>query len=133
MARNQTREEFLESCRKARERSKERQHIREQRIKETSDLPYSFTYKIRNAFIGKPCPICGRRMGVSDNEFRIPNPYPSVQHNIPISKGGTNTIENISVICRSCNSSIRNNVTGDLNNAEVRKVWARINELHQTG
>lgn len=121
-------------------RGKEKARIvanrRNERIKTTGDLPYSFTYKIRNAFIGKECPICGIRMGVpvcdEDESFSYVAPYPSIQHNIPLAKGGTHTIDNISVICRSCNSTIKDNITGDLNNQEVREVWKRINELYQT-
>lgn len=124
-----TLEEMAEECRLAKARARELAHIRNEKIKATSNLPYSFTYKMRNAFIGKQCPVCGRRMGVpvKADPIVFVTPYPSIQHNIPISKGGTDTIDNISVICRSCNSRIRDEVTGDLNNAEVRKVWAEIN------
>lgn len=126
-----TLEEMAEECRLAKARARELSHIRYEKKKATSNLPYSFTYKMRNAFIGKRCPVCGRRMGVpvrdDDDPIIIVTPYPSIQHNIPISKGGTDTIDNISVICRSCNCRIRDEVTGDLNNAEVRKVWAEIN------
>jgi hypothetical protein len=51
---------------------------------------------------------------------------PSVQHNIPISKGGEHEIYNISVICRSCNSKIRDKETEELNNREVADIWDRI-------
>lgn len=123
-------ENFEEACRIAREKARIRQHIRNDRIKATTNLPYSFTYKMRKAFIGKVCPVCGVRMGVpiqyDDDPIVLVSPYPSIQHNMPIAKGGTDTIDNISVICRRCNSRIRDNITGDLNNAEVRKVWEQI-------
>lgn len=124
--------EISEAKKRATERSKKRAKA----IKENGNLPYSFNYKIRNAFIGQRCPICGERMGVTTIDecgIALTSPIPTIQHNIPISKGGTNTIDNISVICRSCNSSIRDIPTGSLNNAIVRKVWQEIqNELHQT-
>lgn len=98
--------------------------------KKDSDLPYSFEYKIRNAFIGEFCPICGVQMGVSieddDDPIVSKTPMPTIQHNIPISKGGTHSIDNISVICQKCNYSIQDNITGSLNNDLVRKKWDEI-------
>lgn len=133
--RYKTIEEIQEAYRRGKQRARETANRRNERVRATTNLPYSFSYKIRKAFIGKTCPVCGRRMGVPVHEDGDPittvTPYPSIQHNVPISKGGTDTIENISVICRSCNSRIKDNMTGDLNNAEVRRVWAEINELHQ--
>lgn len=94
---------------------------RKQARKEGS-LPYSFDYKIRNAFEGKKCPICGVEMHAC-NDYSMP----TIQHNTPISLGGKHEIGNISVICRHCNTSIRNSkITGDLNNAEVKEEWERI-------
>lgn len=120
----------------ARQRANERSEKRAKTIRENGDLPFSFNYKIRNAFIGQRCPVCGQRMGVTEiDECGIPitSPMPSIQHNVPISKGGTNTIDNISVICRSCNSSIKDIPTGSLNNAIVRKVWQEIKDgVHKT-
>lgn len=96
--------------------------IRKMAYKESS-LPYSFTYKIKRYFEGKECPVCGRKMLSS-----YKSTMPTVQHNIPISNGGKHEIDNISVICESCNTSIRNNETGDLNNAEVVEAWDKIVE-----
>lgn len=90
-----------------------------------SSLPYSFEYKIRQAFWGKRCPICGIEMrdsidvsGVVDEMHR-----PSIQHNIPISKGGKHELGNISVICHHCNVTIQNKETGRLNADEVIEIW----------
>jgi len=88
-----------------------------QKAYEESDLPYSFDYKIRNAFYGKVCPVCGTTMS-SAYLCR-----PTIQHNFPISKGGKHELGNISVICQSCNASIQDNPTEDLNAEEVVKVW----------
>ena len=94
-----------------------------------STLPYSFIYKIRNAFVGEMCPICGCKMGVltdSSDPSHIPNPRPSIQHNTPISLGGLHEIDNISVICEKCNASIRDTPTGSLNNELVQQKWKEI-------
>lgn len=90
---------------------------------EGSTLPYSFGYKIRRAFYGRECPICGtemRRYEYSDNYI------PTIQHNIPLSKGGRHELGNISVVCRHCNVSLRDKETGELNAAEVAEEWAKI-------
>ena len=94
-----------------------------------SSLPYSFDYKIRHAFYGAPCPVCGFAMegsvdeaGVGSNARR-----PSIQHNIPISKGGKHELGNISVICHQCNVSLQNTETGRLNADEVILKWDEIN------
>lgn len=95
-----------------------------------SSLPYSFTYKIRNAFNGKLCPICGFTMSTHlDREFGIVtnNHIPTIQHNIPISKGGKHELGNISVICRECNVTIQNKETPELNAKEVIEVWQMLN------
>lgn len=91
-----------------------------------SSLPYSFNYKMKRAFEGKQCPLCKRVMTSSNK-----NTTPTIQHNIPISKGGEHEIDNISIICLSCNTSIQDQETDKLNNEEVVKVWDKINELEK--
>lgn len=93
-----------------------------------SSLPYSFEYKIRQAFYGEICPVCGFAMkgtvdeaGVGTNARR-----PSIQHNIPISKGGKHELGNISVICHKCNVTLQDTETGPLNADEVIRKWDEI-------
>lgn len=95
------------------------------KVYKESSLPYSFNYKIRQAFIGKKCPICGSTMGYG--EFGTTLCFPSIQHNIPISKGGKHELGNISVICKSCNVSIKNKITKDFNSKEVEEIWRKLN------
>ncbi|MBU0461565.1 MAG: HNH endonuclease [Nanoarchaeota archaeon] len=45
------------------------------------------------------CPLCGKKVGLEKM---------SVDHIIPLSKGGTNEISNIRAICKNCNSAIGN-------------------------
>ena len=104
---------------------KDNRDIRKMAYKNSS-LPYSFTYKIRRAFEGKECPICKRKMNSS-----YKTSIPSIQHNIPISKGGLHELGNISVICLSCNTSISDNETKSLNSLEVAEVWDKIVELEK--
>lgn len=91
-----------------------------QKAYKESELPYSFDYKIRHAFWNKPCPVCGRKMS---SEYLC---KPTIQHNLPISKGGKHELGNISVICQGCNVSIKDNETDALNAEEVIEVWENI-------
>jgi uncharacterized phage protein (TIGR02220 family) len=54
------------------------------------------------------------------------NRIPTIQHNKPISKGGKHELGNISVICKECNVTIRDEETGELNAAEVIEVWDQL-------
>ena len=95
------------------------------KAKKESDLPYSFEYKIRNAFVGEHCPLCGCLMDYSSNIAK-----PTIQHNVPISLGGKHEIDNISVICQSCNCSIQNRkITSPLNTEKVKEVWENIGNV----
>lgn len=93
-----------------------------------SSLPYSFNYKIKRAFEGIKCPVCGKTMTSS-----IKNNMPTIQHNLPISMGGEHELDNISVICLSCNTSIQDTETDELNNKEVIDTWDKIIELEKNG
>lgn len=96
--------------------------------KKESDLPYSFEYKIKSRFIGKKCPICGKIMNTYSKKTQ-----PTIQHNIPISKGGKHEINNISIICGECNYSIQDNETEKLNNDEVVRIWNEIKNENVSG
>lgn len=97
-----------------------------------SNLPYSFKYKITQAFWGKRCPVCGivmnnvvdKEMGITGSDF-----IPTIQHNKPISKGGKHELGNISVICKRCNVSLRDTETGELNAKEVEETWLMLSGL----
>lgn len=94
-----------------------------------STLPYSFDYKIKSAFYGKICPVCGFAMQKSIDEAGVisENRLPTIQHNKPVSQGGEHELGNISVICHQCNVSIQDTETGELNAQEVIDIWEQIN------
>ena len=110
--------------------SAEEEHIEtaRQAAYRESNLPYSFDYKIRRAFYGKPCPICGIKMQTHIDECGISSDMrlPTIQHNIPISKGGKHELGNISVICHQCNVEIQDKPTERLNADEVIEEWEKI-------
>ena len=108
-------------CKKVRKPLTDAQQKRLDAKKESS-LPYSFDHKIRQAFHGERCPICGCVMDGSNNLTK-----PTIQHNVPISLGGKHELENISVICSGCNTSIQNKQeTPPYNTDLVKAVWERI-------
>ena len=103
-----------------------------QRAYRLSSLPYSFDYKIKKAFWGKPCPICGAIMAnANEDGIATNNRIPTVQHNLPISKGGLHELGNISVICKQCNVSLRDTETESLNADEVADVWCSMSNDSQ--
>ena len=93
-----------------------------------SSLPYSFEYKIRQAFYGEICPVCNCEMRCYVDECGVATDIhkPSIQHNKPISKGGKHELGNISVICHQCNITLQDTETGRLNADEVIKKWDEI-------
>lgn len=94
---------------------------------EESSLPYSFEYKIKKEFVGEECPVCGCIMSYQNNLVK-----PSIQHNIPLTKGGKHELGNISVICLSCNSSMKNEESSSLNSEKVIEIWDKINDRQVT-
>lgn len=61
------------------------------------------------------CYICGRKTSKSDHYyvhgwFATGDLYPTVDHVIPLSKGGTHTWGNVRLACRQCNSIKSNQV-----------------------
>lgn len=99
-----------------------------QRAYRESTLPYSFEYKIRQAFYGEPCPVCGCLMQAYVDECGIATDIhkPSIQHNVPISQGGKHELGNISVICHKCNVSLQDTETDKLNAEKVAEKWDKI-------
>lgn len=96
------------------------------KAKKESSLPTTFDARIRNAFVGKRCPICNVIMTYEFNTTK-----PTIQHNLPISKGGKHELDNISVICQSCNTSIQNKVeTPPYNTEEVKAIWECLGNVY---
>ena len=104
------------------------EETKRQKAYRESTLPYSFEYKIRQAFYGERCPLCGFEMRCTVDECGVSSDIrkPSIQHNVPISKGGKHELGNISVICHQCNITLQDKETDRLNADEVIKKWDEI-------
>ena len=61
-----------------------------------------------------------------DEGIEMNNRVPSIQHNKPISQGGLHELGNISVICKQCNITIKDNETDSLNAEAVISEWEKI-------
>lgn len=68
-----------------------RKHIRRERHKHLRDLPILFEVLI--LLHGQRCAVCGKRYGLT------------VDHILPVSRGGRTTINNLQLLCRKCNEA----------------------------
>ena len=94
--------------------NKRKDILRDKRLKENGEIDNSITleklYKRDNGI----CKICGGKCNYDDcridenNNFIVGNDYPSIDHIIPISKGGKHVWENVQLAHLRCNS-IKNN------------------------
>ena len=66
--------------------------------------------------VGGRCYYCGIKTKAYLCSPHAPN-YATRDHRVPLSRGGSNAIENMAVACRACNSA-----KGDLTEAEFRTV-----------
>ena len=90
---------------------------RRKRLKLNGNIDYSITIdKLIKRDKGK-CLICGNKVNKQDyteteeGYFIAGESYPSIDHILPVSKGGTHTWENVQLAHRSCNSDKRDNET----------------------
>ncbi|MBO5388564.1 MAG: HNH endonuclease [Lachnospiraceae bacterium] len=63
-------------------------------------------FEIRKSLYDKEdgkCYICGRQMTLSKNTEKFSNIDATIDHIIPLAKGGTNDISNCAACCRQCN------------------------------
>lgn len=84
--------------------------IRNKRIKhlrEIGRLDETVTLKNVYAKFDGVCQGCGKTLSFDGNW--LSNDYPSVDHVIPLSKGGTHEWSNVQLLCRGCNVAKSNN------------------------
>lgn len=98
---------------------------RRQKLIENGKIDYSISLSklyIRDKGI---CHICGGRCEPKDyiksyNAFIAGEKYPSIDHVIPVAKGGTHTWDNISLAHRACNAAKGDKIIYEVNNWQLR-------------
>lgn len=90
---------------------------RRKRIVENGRVDWNISIERLIKRDGDNCYLCGEKVDMGDyyikgdDIFISGNKYPSVDHVIPISKGGTHTWDNVKLAHRDCNSSKSDNTT----------------------
>ena len=102
-----------EHCKK-KANNKKRETVRDKRLKENGEIDLTITLEKLYKRDDGVCKICGKKCDYNDYKkdengtFIAGNNYPSIDHIIPISKGGQHIWENVQLAHMWCNS-IKNN------------------------
>lgn len=75
-------------------------------LKEVGQFDYSVTLSSVYEKFNGVCQMCNKKLNFDCD--CISNNYPSIDHIIPTSKGGTHTWDNVQLLCRKCNCIKRN-------------------------
>lgn len=92
---------LCDRCRTERQRAHTRQKNHLRRIREKGDVTAEYEQALRRK--AKRCPMAGCGVRLIDTP-KQPNSK-ELDHIVPINMGGTHTIGNVRIICRSCNLS----------------------------
>lgn len=88
---------------------------RYKRLQQLGHYDYSITLEaVYEKFDGK-CNLCSKQLSFESNP--LSNEYPSIDHMIPLSKGGYHEWDNVQLLCRRCNFKKGNNPTWIVSNA----------------
>jgi len=94
---------------KCRRKYHDRQKEIKRRLETINDIDYTITLQKLIKRDNNICYICNKECNLNDytyrgNTFIAGNYYPSIEHVIPLSKGGTHTWDNIKLAHRICNT-----------------------------
>ena len=85
----------------------------DRRLRKMKSRHHDIDITLEKLFIrdGGTCYICGRQCNWNDmTDGNAGNTYPSIDHVVPIAKGGTHTWQNIRLACRRCNWEKRDSI-----------------------
>ena len=68
------------------------------------------------------CYICGRQMVLNDDTEKLNELEATIDHVVPLSKGGTNDISNCAVCCSRCNRIKGDRILTDELKQEIKKI-----------
>ena len=98
---------------------------RRYKLKENGKVDYNISLKKLYKRDKSICHICGEQCNPKDyiknnNVFIAGNSYPSIDHVIPVAKGGTHTWDNVKLAHRHCNSVKKDNIIYQEDNRQFR-------------
>jgi hypothetical protein len=99
---------------------------RRKRLQENGKVNYKITKKRLIEREGDRCKLCGEPVDFSDFYYNedghfIAGPeYPSIDHIIPVAKGGTHTWDNVQLVHKHCNSVKSDSSTLELEDNRVK-------------
>jgi hypothetical protein len=100
-----------------REMNRRKEVNRRHRLKRNGKVDYSITLgKLIKRDKGR-CALCGKKVNIkvhSNHEY-----YPSIDHILPVSKGGTHTWHNVQLAHRRCNTLKKDNLYVEQDNGQV--------------
>lgn len=98
------------------EKHKIHKRLREAKAKENGKIEWNISLEKLTQRDKGVCKICGREVDINDyyysdeGYFIAGNNYPSIDHIIPLAKGGTHTWNNVQLAHRYCNSIKSDNI-----------------------
>lgn len=98
------------------EKRKARKRLREAKAKKNGKIEWNISLEKLIQRDEGICKICGRQVDTEDyyytdeGYFIAGDNYPSIDHIIPLAKGGTHTWDNIQLAHRHCNSIKSDNI-----------------------
>ena len=103
---------YCHECRIDRKRIRDRtsKRLREAKAKKNGKIEWNISLEKLIQRDEGICKICGRQVDINDyyytdeGYFIAGNNYPSIDHIIPLAKGGTHTWNNVQLAHRHCNS-----------------------------
>ena len=96
----------------ANKESNRRQEIRRRhKLRENGKIDYSITLSVIVKKHKRVCALCGKKVDMSVHSNH--DNYPSIDHIIPVAKGGTHTWDNVQLAHRTCNTIKRDSLPED--------------------